>query len=87
MLSAGGSALLAMLAPGSWGGSAPAMAVAKLPPPSLQMSYLRCRSRRVARQDLCRLPCRYLLRLPEEAARIEERGRFVADLKRVRALL
>ena len=39
MLSAGGSALLAMLAPGSWGGSAPAMAVAKLPPPSLQQQY------------------------------------------------
>jgi DNA polymerase len=29
----------------------------------------------------------YLLRLTDEAARIEERGRFVADLKRIRALL
>ena len=28
-----------------------------------------------------------LLRLPDEAARIEERGRFVADLKRIRAML
>lgn len=29
----------------------------------------------------------YLLRLPDEAARIAERRRFVEDLKRVRALL